>query len=108
MRGDIKQPECGPECASPQLSEANIGSAIDCAPALGVGGLIEWSHVSWPQPPHSHLPDDGFPTFLWGRPVRMEEQMCLPLGPVIAPSQLHAIIPQGPNEHLPNAPRCYR
>ena len=89
-----------------------MGSAVDCAPALaGAGGLIgewRWSHVSRPQRLHSHLPDDGFPIFPWGRPVRMEEQLCLPLGPVITPSQLHAIIPQGPNEHLLNAPRCYR
>jgi hypothetical protein len=33
MRGGTKQPECGPECTSPLLSEANMGSAVDCAPA---------------------------------------------------------------------------
>lgn len=69
-------------------------------------GPLSWIHVGRPQGQHSYLPGDGFPTFPWGRPARTEEQLCLPLGPIITPSQLRAIIPQGPNEHLLDIRPC--
>lgn len=83
------------------------GACCRLFPSLG--GLIKecwWIHVSRPQRPHSYLPGDGSLTFLWGRPARTEEQLCLPLDPFITPSQIHAIIFQGPNKHLPDIRPC--